>query len=96
MVDSVTSGHEPTAGSWTLASAAIAGGVVVVLLVVANRYGWHRDEFYYVKSGQNLAWGYVDNPPLMPFIARVATEIAPGNLVVFRLFPACWWPVRQC
>lgn len=67
---------------------AIAGALVVLLLLVATRYGWHRDEFYYVKSGRHLAWGYVDNPPLVPFVARVATEVAFHNLFVLRLFPA--------
>lgn len=67
---------------------AIAGGLVLLLLAIATRYGWHRDEFYYVVSGRNLAWGYVDNPPLVPFVARLATEIAPHNLFVLRLFPA--------
>jgi 4-amino-4-deoxy-L-arabinose transferase-like glycosyltransferase len=67
---------------------AIAAAVTLVLLAVANRYGWHRDEFYYLVSGKHLAWGYVDNPPLTPFVARVATELAPHNLFVFRIFPA--------
>lgn len=70
------------------AALAIAAAVTLVLLLLANRYGWHRDEFYYVKSGQHLAWGYVDNPPLTPLIARLATELAPHNLFVLRIFPA--------
>jgi 4-amino-4-deoxy-L-arabinose transferase-like glycosyltransferase len=70
------------------ASLAIAGTVVLVLLLVATRYGWHRDEFYYVASGKHLAWGYVDNPPLTPLVARIATAIAAHNLFALRFFPA--------
>lgn len=66
----------------------IAGALTLVLIALASRYGWHRDEFYYVKSGQHLAWGYVDNPPLIPLVARLATELAFHNLVVLRIFPA--------
>ena len=71
------------------AVAAIAGGAGVLLLAVAPRYGWHRDELYFLESGRHhLAWGYVDQPPFTPFVARIADAIAPGNLVVLRLAPA--------
>lgn len=66
----------------------IAGGLLVLLLAVANRYGWHRDELYFLEAGQHLQWGYVDQPPFTPFVARLAQELAPGNLVVLRLLPA--------
>ncbi|BBX13857.1 hypothetical protein MNVM_29380 [Mycobacterium novum] len=49
---------------------------------VAMRYGWHPDEFYYVVGGRHLAWGYVDHPPLVPLLARVA---ALGGLAGLRL-----------
>jgi 4-amino-4-deoxy-L-arabinose transferase-like glycosyltransferase len=68
--------------------AAIAMGVVALLLLVATRYGWHRDELYFLACGRHLAWGYVDQPPFVPLVARAADLIAPGNLVVLRLLPA--------
>jgi 4-amino-4-deoxy-L-arabinose transferase-like glycosyltransferase len=43
-----------------------------VHLAVLTRYGWHRDELYYVVSGHHLAFGYPDQPPLAPVVARVA------------------------
>lgn len=68
---------------------AVAGAVVLLLLAVANRYGWHRDELYFLEAGRHhLQWGYVDQPPFTPFVARVADAVAPGNLVVLRLLPA--------
>ena len=63
---------------------AVAGAVSVVLLAFAGRYGYHRDEMYFLLDGRHLAWGYVDQGPLAPFIARVADTLAPGSLVALR------------
>lgn len=51
-------------------------GLIVALtgaahLAVLTRYGWHRDELYYVVCGHHLAFGYPDQPPLTPVLARV-------------------------
>jgi hypothetical protein len=35
-------------------------------------YGFFRDELYFVLCGHHLAWGYVDQPPLVAIQARVA------------------------
>jgi 4-amino-4-deoxy-L-arabinose transferase-like glycosyltransferase len=67
----------------------VCGAVVLLLLLVARRYGWHRDELYFLEAGvHHLAWGYADQPPFTPFVARIANDIAPGNLVVLRTAPA--------
>ena len=66
----------------------MAAVVVALELLVASRYGWHRDELYFREAGRHLAWGYVDQPPFTPLVARLADSIAPGNLVVLRVLPA--------
>lgn len=67
---------------------AIAGATTLLLVVFSARYGWHRDELYFLEAGRHLAWGYVDQPPFTPLVARAADTIAPGSLVVLRLLPA--------
>jgi Dolichyl-phosphate-mannose-protein mannosyltransferase len=65
------------------------GAVVAVFaalqLIMVNRYGPHRDELYFVSAGQRLAWGYPDQPIFAPLLARLATELAPHNLLALRL-----------
>src|SRR5215510_9061485 len=56
----------------------------LVHLGLANRYGYHGDELYFLACGRHLAFGYVDHPPLIPWMARLADELG-GNLLVLRL-----------
>jgi 4-amino-4-deoxy-L-arabinose transferase-like glycosyltransferase len=35
-------------------------------------YGFFRDEMYFLVCGHHLAWGYVDQPPMVALQARVA------------------------
>ena len=54
---------------------------LVLLLPVVTRYGWHRDELYFLAAGKHLAFGYVDFPPLVALLARlVDTAIGPSLL----------------
>jgi 4-amino-4-deoxy-L-arabinose transferase-like glycosyltransferase len=63
---------------------ALAGGLAVLLLAFAGRYGYHRDELYFLRAGRELAFGYVDQPPLTPLVARAMDELFPGSLVALR------------
>ena len=63
----------------------IAVALAVLLIAFSDRYGYHRDELYFVQCGRHLAWGYPDQPPLVPLIARLMTDLVPGSLVVLRL-----------
>jgi hypothetical protein len=43
--------------------------LAIPLLLTANRYGYFGDELYFLAAGRHLAWGYVDQPPLLPLLA---------------------------
>jgi 4-amino-4-deoxy-L-arabinose transferase-like glycosyltransferase len=53
-----------------------------------NRYGYFRDEFDYLTCGNHLAWGYVDQPPLIPFLARISRAVLGDSLRSIRFLPA--------
>ena len=53
-----------------------------------NRYGYFRDEFDYIACGNHLAWGYVDQPPLIPFLVRICRAVLGDSLRSIRFIPA--------
>lgn len=78
---------EPAAVAWR-SLAAVAATVAVVLLGFASRYGYHRDELYFLRAGEHLAFGYADQPPLTPLLARLASTVFGDSLVGLRVVPA--------
>ncbi len=53
-----------------------------------NRYGYFRDEFDYMACGDRLAWGYVDQPPLIPFLIHICRAVLGDSLRSIRFIPA--------
>lgn len=69
--------------------AAVLGVATLLVHLLANGgYGIFRDELYFIVCGQRLAWGYVDQPPLVPLIAAWSYALAGDWLTGFRLVPA--------
>lgn len=55
----------------------------VLLTAVSTRYGYHRDELYFRML--DPAWGYVDQPPLTPWLARTFADLFGDTLLVMRV-----------
>jgi hypothetical protein len=66
----------------------IAAAKLVFHLLIANRYGIFRDELYYLACSEHLDAGYVDQPPLIAFIAWIARHLFGESLLGLRLLPA--------
>ena len=73
----------PTVAWWPLLG--LAAALVALLIAFSGRYGYHRDELYFLLTGDHLAWGYPDQPPLIPALARLIDGIAPNSLVALRI-----------
>src|SRR5919205_201818 len=67
---------------------AIASAKLLLHSWFNNRYGYFRDEFDYIACGRHLAWGYVDQPPLVPFLTRITMGVLGDSLRSIRFLPA--------
>jgi len=56
----------------------IAGLSFVVHVLAGNNYGYFRDELYVLAMSQHPAFGYVDVPPLVPWITLIP-RLLTGN-----------------
>jgi Dolichyl-phosphate-mannose-protein mannosyltransferase len=65
---------------------AVACCKIIIQFAGINHYGFFRDELYYMACGEHLAWGYVDQPPLIAFIAWLARHTFGTSLFATRLF----------
>ncbi|MGA7382184.1 MAG: glycosyltransferase family 39 protein [Terriglobales bacterium] len=88
----------PVVSKENSASPPFASGIAIVLYVAFLRivlyllagphYGYFRDELYYLACGEHPAWGYVDQPPLIAWIAWFLQHTIGTSLWALRLPPA--------
>ena len=65
------------------------GALTLIIHFLTNsRYGYFRDELYYIACGQHLAFGYVDLPPLSALLIRLSRLLLGDSLFAIRFLPA--------
>src|SRR5438132_1221355 len=89
---------EPASALEDQKSSLLANGMFIALILAVanfllhfyfnNRYGHFRDEFDYMACGDHLAWGYVDHPPLIPFLIKISRLLLGDSLRSIRIIPA--------
>lgn len=57
-------------------------------MLTNGRYGYFRDELYFLACSDHLAWGYVDFAPLVSLITHLVRLALGDSLHAIRLLPA--------
>jgi len=57
-------------------------------LTTISRYGFFRDELYFIACSEHLAWGYVDMAPMVAWVAALSRWLMGDSLFVLRILPA--------
>ena len=79
--------QRPESLDWRRPSLWLGLLTIAIHLLVNGRYGFFRDELYFIVCGQHPALGYVDQPPLVPFLAAGSRALFGDFLIGFRLVP---------
>ena len=61
---------------------------LLVHLYAGRHYGYFIDELYYLACSRHLAWGYVDQPPLIAWITWLVRSVLGESLPAIRFLPA--------
>ncbi|MGA8272891.1 MAG: glycosyltransferase family 39 protein [Candidatus Sulfotelmatobacter sp.] len=88
MASAPTRDHKSSLASGMAIIWAIAVAKLLFHIYFNNRYGYFRDEFDYIACGDHLAWGYVDQPPLIPFLIHLSRAVLGDSLRSIRFIPA--------
>ena len=73
----------------------MALGLFLLHMFTNHQYGFHQDEMVVMDNANNLDWGFVEYPPLTPFLARVEvtlfgfSSLARGRSPRWHM-PLCW------
>ena len=57
-------------------------------LITSTRYGYFRDALYYLACSEHLAFGYVDQPPLIAVLGWIARHTLGTSLPALLFWPA--------
>jgi 4-amino-4-deoxy-L-arabinose transferase-like glycosyltransferase len=73
-----------------LAPTLLCGGLAAavqaaIVLPFLGRYGWDRDELYFVSASRRPAFGYVDFPPVTAWVAWVVRALFGDSLDALRV-----------
>lgn len=74
-----------------LSEKSIVGYFVIIKLILCLfpfEYGFFRDELYYIALSDNLDFGYVDVPPIVPFLLAIVRFLMGTSFISLHLLPA--------
>jgi len=66
-------------------------GLKLIIHFVTNSitdFGLHRDEYLYISDSDHLDWGYMEGPPFIAIIGKIARLFFGDTLFAVRFYPA--------
>src|SRR5919108_5477898 len=63
-------------------------GLFLLHMFTNHQYGFHQDELVALDNAIHLDWGFVEYPPLTPFLAWIELELLGLSLISARTFSA--------
>src|SRR4026209_550158 len=72
----------------------IAAVYFTLHLLTSTRYGYFRDALYYLACSEHLAFGYVDQPPLIALLGWIVRHTLGTSLPALLFWPALAGPFR--
>ena len=66
----------------------IAAASFLAHMLTATRYGYFRDELYYLACARHLAFGYVDQPPMVALVTWLTVHTVGTSLLALHTLPA--------
>jgi hypothetical protein len=61
--------------------------LVLPFLLINSTYELQRDEYLYFEQGQHLAFGFLENPPLIGLLSWISS-LAGGSIITIKFWPA--------
>ncbi len=80
--------HDSPPPSATAMVLSIAAATFLAHMLTASRYGYFRDELYYLACARHLAFGYVDQPPMIALIVWLTVHTLGTSLWALHFLPA--------
>jgi 4-amino-4-deoxy-L-arabinose transferase-like glycosyltransferase len=86
MTDAPATYGAPPRRDWILLAMLSAVPLIVELAgLLSKDYGYFIDEFYYIACSKRLAFGYVDHPPLAPWVLAATRPVLGDALWAIRV-----------
>ncbi|MGD0191430.1 MAG: glycosyltransferase family 39 protein [Rhizomicrobium sp.] len=86
-VDSDPPANSPKVSDNAIVLAFAAAGLLVHLSA-GGKYGYFTDELYYLACSRHLAWGYVDQPPLIALVTWLIRHTLGDTVAALRFVSA--------
>lgn len=66
----------------------LTAAAILIHVLTNGRYGYFRDELYFLACGRHVDWGYIDHAPLIGWLAWLQIHVIGTSMHAMGLLPA--------